>query len=138
MKDDIRWTQRFQNYERAFVLLKQALDDKDLNEFNMLEKEGLIQRFEYTFELAWKTIKDYLIDNGIILQEVTPRSVIKEAFSSGIIKDGQIFINMMLSRNLLSHCYDSEKFNEVLALVKNNYLDELFKLYQFFLERIGA
>jgi hypothetical protein len=57
---DIRWKQRFQNFDRAFVLLRSALEEKPIAQFNRLEQEGLIQRFEYTYELAWKTAKDYL------------------------------------------------------------------------------
>ncbi len=133
---DIRWKQRFQNFDRAFKLLRQALEEKKLEEFNMLEREGLIQRFEYTFELAWKTLKDYLKENGSNLLELTPRSVIKEAFAVGILHDGQVFIDMMLSRNLLSHCYDFEKFNEVLVTINARYLGALGELHFFFLERV--
>jgi nucleotidyltransferase substrate binding protein (TIGR01987 family) len=63
MNQDIRWKQRFQNYDRAFILLRSAIEDNDLEKLSALEQEGTIQRFEYTFELAWKTLKDYLTDN---------------------------------------------------------------------------
>jgi len=67
-----------------------------------LEKEGLIQR-EYSYELAWKTMKDYLEEQGANINPVTPRKVIKEAFAANIITDGQVWVDMMLHRNLLSH-----------------------------------
>ncbi|MBC7765030.1 MAG: nucleotidyltransferase substrate binding protein [Hyphomonadaceae bacterium] len=136
---DIRWKQRFQNFDRAFVLLRSAFEENDIEKLSMLEQEGVIQRFEYTYELAWKTLKDYLQDNGnTILPEVTARAVFKEAFSAGIIKDGQVFIDMMLSRNLLSHCYDFAKFKEIIQLTKVQYLPALSNLHEFFIERVMA
>ncbi|HEY5585015.1 MAG TPA: nucleotidyltransferase substrate binding protein [Ruminiclostridium sp.] len=76
MQNDIRWKQRFQNFDRAFLLLRSVFEEKDRGEFSQLEQEGIILRFEYTYELAWKTMKDYLLDNGIvILNEITPRNV---------------------------------------------------------------
>ena len=133
-EQDIRWKQRFQNFDRAFVLLRGALEETA--SFNQLEQEGLIQRFEYTFELAWKTMKDYLLENGTAFLEITPRSVIREAFSAGLIKDGQLFVNMMLDRNLMSHCYDFAKFSEVIDRTKTVYLPALSDLHEFFLEKM--
>lgn len=69
--------------------------EKDVDEMSDLEKEGVVQRFEYTFELAWKTLKDYLVYSGVVLDQITPRKVIKEAFAAKIIDDGQIWIDML-------------------------------------------
>jgi nucleotidyltransferase substrate binding protein (TIGR01987 family) len=132
---DIRWVQRFENFDKAFILLSAAFGGKDVNDFSDLEQEGLIQRFEYTFELAWKTMKDYIVASGIDVNEPTPRNVIKEAFACGIIDDGQCFIDMMLARNLLSHTYDSKVFVEVLGRVKSDFIPALEKLHAFFIER---
>ncbi len=108
---DIRWKQRFQNYEKAYFLLKDALESKELSEYSDLEKEGgIAQRYEYTFELAWKVLKDYLVYSGINLEQVTPRVVIKEAFAAKIIDDGQAWLDMLEYRNLLSHTYDKKNF----------------------------
>ena len=108
MELDIRWKQRFQNFRRAFNLLRSALEDT--NEYSDLELEGIIQRFEYTFELSWKTFKDYLEHSGIILEEVTPRKIIKECANKGIFAaagmSADVYLNMMLERNALSHTYD--------------------------------
>jgi nucleotidyltransferase substrate binding protein (TIGR01987 family) len=82
---DIRWQQRFQNFSRAFILLRSAFEDRPLAELSDLEQEGIIQRFKYSYELAWKTMKDYLEENGVIITPVTPRNVIKEAFAAGMI-----------------------------------------------------
>lgn len=134
---DIRWKQRFQNFNRAFVLLRSAFEEKDINEFTQLEQEGIIQRFEYTYELAWKTMKDYLQDNGItILNEITPRNIIKEAYAAKIIDDGQVWIDMMLHRNILSHTYDFSKFQEVLKAIHERYFDAIDNFHLWLLERI--
>ena len=135
--NDVRWKQRFQNFNRAFVLLRSAFDEKKLCDFSQLEQEGIIQRFEYTYELAWKTMKDYLQDNGnTILPEITARAVIKEAFAAKMIADGQVWIDMMLHRNILSHTYDFSKFQEVLKSVEERYLDAIGNLDEWFMERV--
>ena len=80
-RPDIRWKQRFQNFDRAFVLLRDALEEGP-GALNQLEKEGVVQRFEYSFELAWKTVKDYLEESGIVFPTVTPRQVLKDGFAA--------------------------------------------------------
>ena len=132
---DIRWIQRFQNFDRAFLLLRSALEERGLEQMSELEKEGLIQRFEYSYELAWKTMKDYLEEQGTIINPVTPRNVIKEAFSAQIIADGQVWVDMMLHRNLLAHTYDFSKVKEVLDAVVERYLDAQEQLHEWFLTR---
>ena len=132
---DIRWIQRFQNFDRAFLLLRSALEERGLEQMSELEKEGLIQRFEYSYELAWKTMKDYLEEQGTIINPVTPRNVIKEAFSAQITADGQVWVDMMLHRNLLAHTYDFSKFKEVLDAVVGRYLDAQEQLHEWFLTR---
>jgi len=133
--NDIRWKQRFQNFDRAFILLRSALEDQPLNQLSDLEQEGVIQRFEYSYELAWKTMKDYLEDNGVVISPVTPRNVIKEAFAAGIIKEGQIWVDMMLHRNLLSHTDDFSNFKKVLEAVDNFYLSTLGDLHEWLMAR---
>lgn len=137
MNKDVRWRQRFENFDRAFILLQSPLKDKKLDEFSDLEQEGLIQRFEYTFELSWKMMKDYLDENGLVIDPITPRTVIKEAFAAKIISDGQVWIDMMLHRNLLSHTYDLKTFRTVLEAVIKNYLAAFDALHKWFLARIG-
>ena len=132
---DIRWIQRFPNFDRAFLLLRSALEERGLEQMSELEKEGLIQRFEYSYELAWKTMKDYLEEQGTIINPVTPRNVIKEAFSAQIIAVGQVWVDMMLHRNLLAHTYDFSKFKEVLDAVVERYLNAQEQLHEWFLTR---
>lgn len=131
MLSDIRWKQRFQNFERAFLLLSEALQNP-LVELSDLEKEGIVQRFEYTFELAWKTVKDYLIFNGIVFDQVTPRHVLKQAFASKIIEDGQIWMDMLEHRNLMSHTYDRGICEKAVEAIAERYLTALEQFYTFF------
>ena len=118
---DIRWQQRFENFDRALSLLKDALS-RGPSALNQLEKEGAVQRFEYTLELAWKTVKDYLEQSGVVLSAVTPRQVIKDAFAARILDDGQTWIDMIDHRNLLSHTYDAAKFEEAVDALHGRYL----------------
>lgn len=128
---DIRWQQRFANFDRAFQLLKTALTERPLNEYSPLEQEGIIQRFEYAYELAWKTMKDYLEAEGLVLSPVTAREVIKQAFAAKLITDGQVWIEMLLHRNLLAHSYDYSRFQEVLQAVHIKYLSAMDELHQW-------
>ena len=133
--EDIRWQQRYQNFDRALLLLQELLS-YDIDELKPLEQEGFAQRFEYTFELAWKTARDYLEHSGHVVAQASPRSVIKEAFATGIIEDGQQFIDMMATRNLLSHTYDFTKFKEILKNIKSEYLPALAKFHCYLSKRI--
>ena len=136
---DVRWKQRFHNFRRAFGLLREALENRSLDEYSDLEQEGIIQRFEYTFELGWKTFKDYLEFGGIMLTEATPRKVIKECAIVGIFSeaeiDAEVFMNMMLSRNALSHTYDIEQFKQIIVKIKEQYIFELEKTYRYFVNK---
>lgn len=130
MNPDTRWKQRFQNFEKGFLLLHEALDNGPAS-LNMLEQEGVIQRFEYTFELAWKCMKDYLEENGVIIAPVTPRQVVKDAFAAKIIEDGQIWIDMLNHRNLLSHTYDFSVFKTAVEAIAKLYLPAMDSLHKF-------
>ncbi len=139
--DDIRWKQRFQNFSKAFNLLRSALEGKKVEDLTQLEQEGVIQRFEYTWELAWKTIKDWLDYHGIKIEPpIAPRNVIKAAApaffeEAGI--DGDIFIDMLEDRNKLSHMYDFEKFKIILDNIQNKYLEQLELAYEFLLKKVS-
>lgn len=127
---DIRWRQRLQNYSRALSLLRSAIE-RGPDALNDLEKEGTVQRFEYTVELAWKSLKDYLEFSGVELSSVTPRSVVKAAFSARIITDGQLWIDMLDHRNLLSHTYDLALLSPGLVAIQIRYLPALETLRQY-------
>lgn len=134
MKSDVRWKQRFENFERAFGLLQEAFAQAP-EAMSDLEKEGAIQRFEYTFELAWKTLKDYLVYSGVVFDQVTPRSVIKQAFAAKIIQDGQTWIDMLDQRNLMSHTYDDESFRIALDSISRSYLTAMDQVFTWLKQR---
>jgi len=127
-ENDIRWLQRFDNFGKAFNLLKQALEDKP-DSLNQLEKEGVIQRFEYTFELAWKSLKDKMEHDGIVMDTISPKSVIKQAFASKYINEPEIWIKMIGDRNLMSHTYDVAIFEEIFLTIWKEYLPAIKELY---------
>jgi len=135
-KKEIRWKQRFQNFQRAFLLLKEALE-KDISDYNQLEKEGLIQRFEYTFELAWKTLKDKLENDGIILSKISPKVVVKTAYEAKYLNNAELWLKMIGDRNLMSHTYDFSKFEEIILTIKNQYLLLLNDFYSELLTEIN-
>lgn len=128
---DIRWKQRFQNFDRAYVLLRQALENGP-DALNPLEKEGVIQRFEYSFELSWKTLKDYLEESGLVFATITPRQVLKDGFAAKIIEEGQVWIDMLDHRNLLSHTYNFANFEKAVEAIAARYLPAMEALHEFF------
>ncbi len=134
MANPIRWKQRLENFERAILLLKEALETRP-GGLSDLEKEGVVQRFEYTFELAWKTLKDYLVYSGFVFDQITPRRVVKQAFAARIIKDGQLWIEMLEQRNLMSHVYDRETFDAVFRNIAQRYVGALEQAYVWLRER---
>ena len=116
---DIRSKQRFHNFKKALKLYEEAP-----SKLTRLEEEGLIQRFEYTFELAWKCLQDLLYERGY--QEVRgPRPVIEQAFQDGLISDGPLWLDMLKSRNETSHLYDESTFQHICKNVKGPYLAAL-------------
>ncbi|MBN2804334.1 MAG: nucleotidyltransferase substrate binding protein [Deltaproteobacteria bacterium] len=130
-----RWIYRFNNFQRAYTLLREAMEEKADHKLNSLEKEGVIQRFEYSIELAWKTLKDYLEYQNVVFSQVTPRVVIKEAFAANII-DGQVWMNALDARNKMSHTYDESKFEEVIEDIQNSYFPAMEELYFKFLKYV--
>jgi nucleotidyltransferase substrate binding protein (TIGR01987 family) len=114
-------------------LLREALEHGP-SALNALEQEGVIQRFEYTFELAWKTMKDYLEQSGFVISPLTPRQVIKEGFAAKVIENGQVWIDMLDHRNLLAHSYDSAVFEQAVRDIAMRYLPAMEALHKFLFE----
>lgn len=131
MIEQARWQYRFENFKRAFLLLREAIEQETLSQ---LEQEGTIQRFEYTMELAWKVMKDYLESQNVVFDQITPRAVIRKAFEAGLIQDGETWQNALDARNKMSHTYNFETFGQVIADIREHYLRVLDKLYFFLLE----
>ena len=130
LNPDIRWKQRFQNFDRAFVLLRSAMEHGP-EALNQLEKEGVVQRFEYCFELAWKTLKDYLEHDGFVFTVITPRQVLKDAFAAKILEDGNVWIDMLDHRNLLSHTYSPDTFEQAVEAIDARYLAAITDLHEY-------
>jgi len=97
---------------------------------SQLELEGVIQRFEFTFELSWNLLKDRLEYDGVVITTVTPRNVIREAYSAKLIDDCEVWIDMLTDRNLMSHTYDFDRFRAVVENVHSRYLTVLNDIYQ--------
>ena len=123
----IRWKQRFQNFEKALSQLDSAIER--LNVLSDLEKEGLVQRFEYSFELAWKTLKDYLESQNV--EAKFPRDVIKSGFQYELISDGKIWLEMLEIRNIIARTYDEKILKNSVSEIAFHYYPELKKLYTF-------
>lgn len=132
---DVRWQQRFANFQRAFLLLREAME-RPLSELSQLEKEGVIQRFEYTFELAWKVLKDKMENDGLILDQVSPKAVVRQAYAAKYIDKPETWLRMIGDRNLMSHTYDFVKFEAVIQSIAREYLPMLQDWYMDLLEEI--
>jgi nucleotidyltransferase substrate binding protein (TIGR01987 family) len=126
-KQDIRWMQRFDNYKRALIKLKEAVDLSKSRALTELEKQGLIQSFEYTHELAWNLMKDYLSYQGI--QDIVgSRDASRHAFNKGLVMEGEIWMEMIKSRNLTSHTYNQDIADNIVEKIKDNYIDAFLNL----------
>jgi nucleotidyltransferase substrate binding protein (TIGR01987 family) len=125
---DIRWKQRFENFKQAYLRLQEAIAKPDLNE---LERNGLIQRFEFTIELAWKVMKDFLEDKGFAFKP-SPKDTFRQAQEVRYIDFAQELIDGLNVRNELSHDYDGFLFIQSENDLRNDIFPALDKLYQFF------
>lgn len=125
-----RYEERKKELANATARLKEALQENESD----IVIDGTLHRFEFTFELAWKTIKDYLEYSGIVDGIESPREIIKTAYANGIIEDGESWIKMMLARNSLSHLYDEEKSREIYIEIKNLYINLFENLNKKFSE----
>ena len=126
MEQETRWRQRLGDFEKSVGRLQEALNKK---EFNELEKDGVIQRFEFTFELAWKTLKDFFEDQGFT-DVSSPKKAIQKAFSNSLIKDGDLWIEMQEDRNRMSHLYDQTVSKIIFNNIKDKYAIALDNLAQ--------
>ena len=126
VNQDIRWVQRFANFKKALRQLQKFIDKGELSD---LEKQGLIKAFEYTFELAWNTLKDFLEYQGQT-EIYGSRDTIRQAFKIDLIKDGKSWMDMLKSRNMTSHTYKEETAEEICEAVQNIYYALFLQLYE--------
>ena len=132
LSPDIRWKQRFDHFERAFLRLEEAVEMEQLNE---LERNGLVQRFEFTLELVWKTMKDFLEHQGFDF-EPSPKDTFRQAQQADYIDCAQALIDGLDIRNILSHDYDGHKFLEAEAQLRRETFPALHRLCRFFQQEI--
>lgn len=127
---DQRWIQRKANYNKALQQLSKFIEQDRLNE---LEKQGLIQCFEYNYELAWNTIKDFYESQGETNIQGS-RDAIRLAFKRGLIEDGEVWMNMIQDRILTSHTYNEDTAEKIVTDILDNYYQEFLKLQKKFTE----
>ena len=128
---DIRWLRRFQNYQKAFTQLTQAVDLSHQRALSKLEQQGLIQGFEYTHELAWNTLKDFLETRGAA-EIFGSRDTTRAAFTAGLIDQGEVWMQMIQSRNQSTHTYNEEMMTQIVTAVIQTYMAEFTKLQSKF------
>lgn len=123
-----RWHQRFDNFQRALDLLREAVAALKAGTLSDLEREGLIQRFEYTWELGWKSLRDYLTAAGVDVSSAVPANIIRAAFQAGLIADGDAWMAARTARNRMAHEYDRAVFDGVVVAIRDRYLTLLEEL----------
>lgn len=116
MDNPLRWKQRFDNFERAYKQLVKIIDRGELDE---IEKMALIQAFEFVFELAWKTLKDYMEEEGYSVD--SPKSVIRQAFQSEYITKAEVWMEGLNKRNNTVHNYNEQVMEESVAFIRDQF-----------------
>jgi nucleotidyltransferase substrate binding protein (TIGR01987 family) len=122
--EDIRWKQRFRNFNKSLELLESALN---IEQPDVVQKAGIVQFFKMCCELSWKVMKDYLEEQGF--PEIgTPRNAIKKSFEIGLVEDGHAWMDLLVDRNLSVHTYDEEKANSLDLLIRTKYFPLFHRL----------
>ena len=129
MSLDIRWRQRFDNYQRALQTLSRAVALSAERPLSELEQQGLIQGFEFTHELAWNMLKDFLEAQGIA-GLIGSRDAIRTAFKNGLIQEGETWMEMIKARSLSSHTYQLELANRLAAEILQRFYPAFVALEQ--------
>lgn len=120
---DVRWIQRFNHFSKAFAQLKEAAELSGKRKLSKLEEQGLIQAFEYTHEMAWNVLKDFLEDRGT-KKIYGSKDATREAFKTGLIENGEVWMKMIESRNLTSHTYNEETATAIVSAIIHSYFAE--------------
>lgn len=132
---DVRWQQRLANFRKALLQLDEAVELMQQRELSRLEKQGVIQGFEYCYELGWNTMKDFLVWQGID-GIIDSRDTIREAFSKGLISDGHAWMQMLTDRNRTSHTYNEETAEAILTNIQKQHHPLLKALEQTMSSRV--
>ncbi|MBQ3670551.1 MAG: nucleotidyltransferase substrate binding protein [Treponema sp.] len=120
---DVRWKQRFENYKKALAVLRRGLEsvspEKEVDEF---QKLGIIQAFEFTQELSWKVMKDFITNSGGGEKIYGSKDAVRQAFNRSLISDGETWMDMIDSRNESSHLYDETTSDKIFSKISSLYL----------------
>ena len=133
-KKDIRWVQRFQNFKGAFHQLASAVKLAQERDLSDLEQQGMIQAFEFTHELAWNTLKDFLEARGSTVKIYGSKDATREAFAAGLIENGGFWMDMIDSRNKSTHTYDCATAGAIAKVITSGYVPEFVKFQKKFAE----
>jgi nucleotidyltransferase substrate binding protein (TIGR01987 family) len=125
--EDIRWVQRCQHFKQAFEQLRRAQVLAGQRPLTELEEQGMIQAFEYTHELAWNTLKDFLESKGF-RDLYGSKDTTREAFKQDLIEDGDVWMDMIRSRNLSSHTYNLETAKTIVKAIREKYFGAFEKV----------
>jgi len=131
--EDIRWRQRFSNYLKALQALQRAVALSEQRKLSELEEQGLIQGFEFTHELAWNVLKDYLHEQGVV-GLIGSKNATREAFKNGLIADGEAWMDMIKARNLTSHTYNTDVAESIVHDILGRFYPAFAAMAQTFAE----
>lgn len=129
---DVRWKQRFQNFTKSLNFLEMALQ---IPNPDIVQKAGIIQFFEMSFELAWNLVKDYLEEQGFV-DIKSPRGALKKAFETNILENGHDWMDLLQDRNLTAHTYDEQKATDMEKLIHHKYFPLLKALHNSFIQKL--
>ena len=127
--------QKIENYKSALAQLEQAIHFYSAESQDALYRDGLIQRFEFTVELAWKSLKEYLEDQGMVVGIASPRGILKEAFAAGIIDDADVWNEILTARNTTSHIYDEATAIRIAQQICTQFPAPMRKLMEFYIQQ---
>ncbi len=131
---DIRWKQRYSNFQRALAQFSEAVELSKQRPLSRLEQQGLIKGFEFTQELAWNVMKDYFEYQGNTAITGS-RDAIREAFQRRLIEDGEAWMETIVSRNRSSHTYDENTAKQLVELITTRYLN-IFNAFQMRMQEL--
>lgn len=128
---DVRWRQRLENFSLALQTVRRAVELARQRSLSELEQQGLIQGFEFTHELAWNLLKDYLEAQGFV-GIIGSRNATREAFKNGLIGDGDVWMDMIRARNLTSHTYNLQVAQQITDDILGRFYPAFAELEQRF------
>ena len=121
------------NFQKAVQRLQETIKEYEETKSDSV-RDGGIQRFEFCMELAWKTTREYLLDQGFV-DINSPKAVMREAYAYGILNDEAVWINALTDRNLTSHLYDEKVADDIFSRIQNDYVSILKELSLYFAEK---